>query len=165
MNRQNTVDPVTELFERVNINIKKKEFFLLLIVGIIGCAGTMAIFNRAAPPSTPATNQLSTINIPKVAKSKSFFGKLDPFLSIQGDFRAEKSIEFAISNYNPKAHYEVNFGDGDVIRSNAQVINHVYKKDGEYNVELIIHYKNESNSIFNTKVNISPPSDTFLSSL
>lgn len=165
MNRHNTVDPVTELFERVNINIKKKELYLLLIVGIIGCVGTMAIFEKAADKTTTSTQHLSTINIPKEVKSKSFFGKLDPFLNIQGDFQVEKSIDFSIYNYNPKAIYEVNFGDGHVVKSNAEKFSHVYKKDGEYNVELIIHYKNESNTIFNTKLNISSSETTFLSSL
>jgi len=165
MNRQNTVDPVSELFERVSISFKKRELSLLLIVGVIGCIGTMSIFKRAFVKNPAAPKNLATINIPEKSNSQILLSKIDPFLNIQGDFQSEKPMIFSISNHNPKATYDVDFGDGKVMKGCANKFSHVYKKGGEYDVELIIHYKDESNSIFNTNLQIVTSDKAYLSSL
>lgn len=165
MNRQNTVDPVSELFERVSISFRKRDLSLLLIVGVIGCVGTMSIFKRAFVKKTSSPKNLSTISIPQEFGSQALLGEIDPFLNIQGKYNSEEAMKFTILNHNPKATYEVNLGDGNVIKGCPNEFSHIYKKDGEYHVELIIHYKEESNSIFNTSFNISSSQQTFLSSL
>jgi hypothetical protein len=165
MNRHNTADPVSELFERVNISFKKRELSLLLIVGVIGCVGTMSVFNRSYVKDTATSSNLSTIRIPSENSDKQLLAKLDPFLNVGGDYQCNKPMVFTISNYNPQALYEVDYGDGAVEKGYSNQFKHTYVKDGPYEVKLIIHYKAESNTIFDTEVKISPAEQGLLSSL
>jgi uncharacterized protein (DUF2249 family) len=165
MNRHNTVDPVSELFERVNISFKKRELSLLLIVGVIGCIGTMSVFNRSYVKDHTTSTSVSTIKIPNEAKHQEFLENLDPYLNIGGAYECHKPMVFTIFNHNPKALYEVDYGDGTVQKGYAAEFKHIYKKDGPYEVKLIIHYKEESNTIFGTQLNISPSNQSLLSSL
>lgn len=166
MNRQNTADPVSELFERVSNSIKKKELSLFLIVGVIGCIGTMSVFKKSFIKQASVPKNLSTIKIVEQAASVTpLLQNMDPFLEISGDFYTAKPIDFKIGNFNTQALYEVNFGDGQIFKGKASEISHTYSSEGAFDVELIIHYKDNSSSIFNTRVNISQSKASFLSSL
>lgn len=165
MNRQDTVDPVSELFERVNFSFKKRELSLLLIVGVIGCIGMMSVFNRSYDKDSSTSTNVSSIRISNEAGNNELMGSLDPYLDIGGLYECNKPMIFTISNYNAKALYEVDYGDGTVEKGYTPEFRHVYTKDGSYKVRLIIYYKEESNTIFGTELNISTSDQSFLSSL
>ncbi|WP_235299590.1 hypothetical protein [Portibacter marinus] len=166
MNRQDTIDPISQIFERISLPLKRKELSLILIVGVIGCIGTMSVFKKSFARTVKAPKNLSTIKIVEEATSVTpFLQNIDPFLNIAGTMHIFEPLEFSIGNYNPQAVYEVNFGDGQFLKGKFKSFKHAYQQEGKFDVELIIHYKNNSNSIFNTTVNIFPTEAAFLSSL
>ena len=126
----------------------------------------MSIFKKSFVIESKSSESLSTIKIVEEAASITpFLNSIDPFLKINGTMQASDILNFEIANYNSQATYEVNFGDGQSLVGKSPSIKHTYLNTGKYNVELIMHYKENSNSIFQTRVEILPSNAEFLSSL
>ncbi len=166
MSRHNTADPVSELFESVGHSLKKKDLSLLIVIGIVGCIGSMSIFKKSFLSRASSPKNLSTIKIVEDAASLTpTLQNIDPHLNISGSFHTAENVNFEIANHNPKVLYEVRFGDGKHLKGKLPAIVHKYPKAGTYNVELIMFYKDKSKSVYNTSVTIFPLAPTFSSSL
>ncbi len=166
MNRHNTVDLKGQLFKAKKASNKKtpfgKDVSLLMIVGVIGCIGTLFIFNKSWISEKNASgNTLTTITIPPSIISLTPMDK--SFLIISGDYLIHKSLNFTIPDFNSKAIYEVNFGDGKIQKFKTQNFNHTYSEDGFYYIEMKMIFKEESTILFETKVEITDPNKNLIS--
>ncbi|MEM9721313.1 MAG: TonB family protein [Bacteroidota bacterium] len=96
-------------------------------------------------PLEPNTDLPTSEDAPLVSESK---------IIIQGDRLASSSLQFTISNFDPRLNYEVNFGDGSLKDKLQREFFHEYKKGGSYTVELKGYFGTEE--IFSTsrKINI-----------
>lgn len=157
MNRQNSIDFLSHLSKKKSF---KRELLLLIIVGIIGCLGTMVIFKKCWKPQEQVKSKTFTsITIPDQVSNLNKARRTSPFLNILGKFVPGQELSFTINNYNSKATYEVNFGDGIIKNVKDANFNYTYQNEGKYTLEMIMHYRDKSSQVFEGNINISslPP--------
>ena len=166
MNRQKAVDPVSELFSRINIKSSKnkfrKEISLLFIVGCIGCIGTMFIFNFFSWNNSSSSTDSSSITITNQWISDT---QKSTFLEILGENIIGEEIQFIIPNYNANAIYKIDFGDGEIVEFNSSSFTHNYSEAGAFPLKMTVQYRNQFNTIFEKIIVIESTSESEITSL
>ena len=109
-------------------------------------------------PIEPDTDLPSFEDAPLASESK---------VIIQGDRLASSSLQFIISNFDPRLDYQVDFGDGNQKDNLQREFFHEYKKGGSYTLELKGYYEGEEIFSSSRKINIdrreSRPKTTLVS--
>lgn len=170
MNRIPIADHYDQQSEKTSLLSKKKffqkELSLLFIVGVVGCMGTMFIFSKGwYNTGSHSSQSLEAISIPQKKSAVIPSRELSTFLQVKGEYFVNNPLDFQITNFNPKAIYQVDFGDGTISELAAEEFSHSYVKAGEYQLRLNIKYKKENAALFEMVITINETKEAFLTSL
>lgn len=145
----------------------KKEISLICIVGLVGCIGTLFVFNKSwFPEKLDVKEHFALITISKPSQKSEFVTQRNrPFLEISGDRIIDSELVFQIKNYNPNATYKIDFGDGQVEKSNNDLIHHTYSTQGNFQIELKMLFRAKESVVYNRSVEITDPESNYLSSI
>lgn len=169
MNRTSTLNYLKRRETKIPFfkSLYSKELSLLFIVGIIGCIGTLFIFNKAwiSNGSNAPQQNLNTITIAKCDKSQSKSIRNDNIVDISGNLYANDPVTFTVNNYNSKAQYLISFGDGTEKLLSGDFYIHQFAEPGNYPVKMKMLYKENTSEIFETSLKINQASGSFINEL
>lgn len=167
MNQMDTISVFNKKKSHISFfkNLFQKELSLLLIVGVIGCIGTFFIFTKAWNYNTEPTHQLlNTITISKCDKNTVAGGLYHPMVYITGNYMENNPVAFKISDYNMKALYKVDFGDGTESIFQDDTFEHTYKSSGDFKIKMAMHYKEIILPIYETTLSIKNSDQALITS-
>jgi len=75
-------------------------------------------------------------------------------VSIKGIKEAAEVVTFEVEGFQKNANYKFDFGDGMERTLTHNIVKHVYRDPGNYNVKLIVSYKNETKVLFSKSITI-----------
>lgn len=171
MSRNTTFDFVGHFPKLTSLSLRsqrlvRKEISLLCIVGIIGCLGTLFIFNKAWLKDSPLPiEKLGSITISKQTSAIQKERVEESILRLSGQMIVNSEIEFSINNYNPNAIYEIHFGDGDTHLLGSNYTKHTYKMNGEYQVRVSMNYKNQESIVYDSRIEVTGSHQQLLSGI
>ncbi len=150
------------VIEQANPNRNRKalmEGVNIIILIALGCAGLFLYYNILSPKKTHVPHSGITANTNIVADEQEHHSvpetKVEHSqLLIEGHREAGELITFTIDNYDKKASYIIDFGNGTRKEVKNKKITYSYNRSGNYEVKLSVGYKNEAPVEFSKKIYI-----------
>ncbi|MFT5168296.1 MAG: hypothetical protein ACI8P3_003537 [Saprospiraceae bacterium] len=154
------------LFEQRNSDPKPKPFMEGLNIAILillGSGGLYIYCNIMSPKEPPINFSGITTNTVIIKPQKEHrekereTGVQKEQLVIKGHQEAGEKITVTIDNFDVKARYTIDFGDGHTRAAMNNSIAHIYRKPGNYKLLLKIGYENEPVQHVSKEIYIDQP--------
>lgn len=158
-----------KLFDTADTGSEKKTFLEgvnILILILLGCGG-LYIYSSTFLSQDPSpklsgitANAVESSNSDKKVKENNnpAVGQNNK-LTLKGHQVVGEKLTFTLDNFDKKAIYYIDFGDGTKKTMSNQETQHVYSKTGSFNVEVKVNYEGKALQRISSQVIISSPKD------